>query len=91
MHGEYSDIGKYSMQRKALGRMAIAFRKFMVPGFKRRWQGRDKTNSLDGINNLLGEYHEGYYRTFGRFAKQMFSDLVQLKFESMSAYGRKND
>lgn len=87
MHGEYSSIGQSALQRVALGRMAIAFRKFIVPGFKRRWQGRDMTNELSGINNLLGDYQEGYYRTFGRFAKFMLEDLKNFKFEAMVAHG----
>jgi len=88
MHGEYSQLGKSALQRVALGRMAILFRKFIVPGFKRRWQGRDRKNNLDGINNLLGDYQEGYYRTFGHFAKLMYKDILNFKFEAVRAHGR---
>jgi hypothetical protein len=127
MHGEYSKIGQSAIQRYAIGRMGILFRKFMVPGFKRRWQGgknarsrfrykdqktgkwskweydyypdankehkgevQVETSPVDysGINNLLGEYTEGYYRTFGRLAKQYFMDLFHFKMEAMEAMGR---
>jgi len=88
MHGEYTHLGQSSLQRTALGRMGILFRRFIVPGFKRRWQGRDRDNRLDSINNLLGDYQEGYYRTFGHFAKLMMKDLITFKFEAIRAHGR---
>jgi hypothetical protein len=82
MHGEYTALGKSAVQRMALGRMAILFRRFVVPGVKRRYGKK-------GINNLLDDYEEGYYRTFGHFAKQLMSDLVHFKFEAMQGYGKK--
>jgi hypothetical protein len=88
MHGEYSKIGQNALQRLALGRMAIMFRKFVVPGFQRRWKKRKKDDSLSGINNLLGEYSEGYYRTFGITMQNIYKDLLSFKFEAISAYGR---
>jgi len=82
MHGEYSKIGQSALQRQALGRMAILFRRFIVPGFKRRWEKK-------GINNLLDDSTEGYYITFGRLAKQFMVDYMHFKFEAMEAMGRK--
>jgi hypothetical protein len=76
MHGEYAKIGQSAAQRFALFRMAILFRKFVIPGFKRRWQKK-------GINNLLNDETEGFYQTFGRFAKTFIKDLAQLKFDLM--------
>lgn len=68
LHGEYSDIGRVAMQRYALGRMAYMFRKFIVPGFRRRWGNKY-------VNNFTGDFTEGNYRTFGRFAWSMLKDL----------------
>lgn len=77
IHGEYSHEGMSAMQQYALGRMALLFRKFVVPGFKRRWQGKQ-------YNELSETYTEGNYITFGRFFGKMVKDLVTLKFELLS-------
>lgn len=61
LHGEYSKEGMSAIQRTALGRMAMMFRKFMIPGFKRRFDKKQ-------WNELLMENTEGAYRTFGRYA-----------------------
>ena len=81
MHGEYTKIGQNAMQRYALGRMAILFRRFVVPGFKRRYEKKY-------ANNLLDAEVEGYYRTFGRLAKMFMQDLVHFKHEATEAFGR---
>jgi len=77
MHGEYSREGMSAIQMYSFGRMAIMFRKFIVPGAKRRWQGKR-------YNELLGEYTEGNYVTFGRVLPQLMKDLIKLKFEILS-------
>jgi hypothetical protein len=74
MHGEYSSIGRSEMQQAALGRMAIMFRRFVVPGFKRRWESKQ-------FNNLYGDFTEGNYRTFGRFIKNLSKDLVKFQID----------
>ena len=81
MHGEYTKIGQNAMQRYAIGRMSIMFRRFVVPGFKRRYEKKY-------ANNLLDAEVEGYYRTFGRLAKLYMSDLLHFKHEAMEAFGR---
>jgi hypothetical protein len=81
MHGEYSNIGESSIQRYSLGRMGLLFRKFMVPGFKRRWGKKY-------VNNFLQDPVEGYYRTFGRVAKWFMADMFHFKIEAMEALGR---
>jgi hypothetical protein len=80
-HGDYSFMGQVAVQRTSLGRMALLFRKFVTPGFQRRWAGKQ-------VNNLMDDTTEGYYRTFGHFAKQFMTDLIHFKFEAMQAYGR---
>lgn len=77
MHGEYSELGRVALQRNALGRMAYLFRKFVVPGFRRRW-GSEK------YIERLGQYVEGNYITTWRFFSQISKDLIGLKFAIMS-------
>jgi hypothetical protein len=67
MHGEYTELGRIAIQRNALLNQALMFRKFIVPGVKRRY-GRAQ------VNNLMGENIEGNYRTTLRFFKQLFKE-----------------
>jgi hypothetical protein len=77
LHGEYSELGRVAIQRSGIGRMAYMFRKFGVPGFKRRWQRRQ-------YNERLMEIVEGNYRTFGNFMGQFFRDLLSFQFHLAS-------
>jgi hypothetical protein len=77
LHGEYSDLGRVALQRGALGRMGFMFRKFVVPGFKRRWGKKDYVERL-------GDFVEGNYITTGRFFHQLGRDLIQFKFDLMA-------
>jgi hypothetical protein len=73
LHGEYGNLGKNAIQRYSLGRAALMFRKFLYPGFDKRW-GKLK------YNEFLEEYTEGSYRQLGRFMKKAIKDIAQLKF-----------
>lgn len=77
MHGEYSELGRIALQRAAIGRMAYMFRKFIVPGAKRRFQKRQYVQRLD-------QYVEGNYVTTWNFAKRMFTEAKILKWALMS-------
>lgn len=77
MHGEYSELGRVAIQRYALGRMGYMFRKFVVPGYKRRW-------GKYYVNNLSYEVSEGNYRITARFFKQLILDVGKYKFSVMS-------
>lgn len=77
MHGEYSELGRVAIQRNALGRMAYMFRKFVVPGLRRRW------GSYKYIERM-GQYTEGNYITTMRFFKNYWQDLLGFKFALMS-------
>jgi hypothetical protein len=68
LHGEYSNLGSVALQRLAMGRLAYMFRKFIVPGMRRRW-------SSQYVNNLSGQIVEGNYITFGKFAGRLFKDM----------------
>ena len=60
LHGEYSNLGRVAIQRMAIGRMAYMFRKFVIPGFKRRWGKKQYIERL-------GDFVEGNYITSGKF------------------------
>jgi len=77
LHGEYSDVGKSAAQRYMLGRLGIMFRKFLIPGFKKRW---DKKK----YNEFLENYTEGDYRNTGNFIKNIFLDLIALRTSLVS-------
>jgi hypothetical protein len=76
MHGEYSDLGRVALQRIALGRMAYMFRKFVVPGWRRRW-GRPQ------YIERLGQYTEGNYITFLKFFRNYYKEIGTLQFAVM--------
>lgn len=73
IHGEYGELERSAIQRMALGKLAIMFRKFIVPGIKRRYKKY-------GYNNRMRDYSEGYYRTFGRFFVTLSKELSTLQF-----------
>jgi len=72
LHGEYSELGKSAAQRHAAGRLGLLFRKFIVPGIKKRWQKKK-------VNEFLEEYTEGSYRTTARFAKNLLLEVKSLR------------
>lgn len=57
MHGVYNTFDKPILEQHATGRLLLMYRKFLVPGFKRRFQ-------TYSANYESGEAREGYYRTF---------------------------
>ena len=85
LHGEYSQIGSNALQRYALGQMAMMFRKFVVPGFKRRFETsrrKDENGNWKMKYNELSEtFTEGNYVTTWRFLTRLVKDLVRFKFE----------
>lgn len=73
MHGIYNKLDKSAIQNLALGRMAIMFRKWIVPSINRRWQKASYNFELDS-------WTEGYYLTTTRFLKQLTKDLRNAQF-----------
>ena len=78
IHGEYSKLGRVAIERMAVGRMAYMFRKFVVPGFRRRW-GREQ------YIERLGQYVEGNYITTGKFLGNVGGHIFG-KIEEHSEY-----
>lgn len=84
LHGEYSELGKMALQRGAVGRMGAMFRKFVVPGFKRRWGKEAYIERLD-------DFVEGNYISTGRFFGKLFVDLVHAKFQAGAHWNEMTD
>lgn len=79
MHGIYNRLDRSAVQRLAIGRMAIMFRKWMRPSFNRRFK------SLR-YNFDLADWEEGYYNTLGKFLWQAAKELKQGKFALIANY-----
>lgn len=73
MHGIYNKADRSAVQRLAIGRMAIMFRKWMKPSWNRRFNSA--TYNFD-----LQSWTEGYYRTTGRFMFQLAKELKEGQF-----------
>ena len=73
MHGIYNKADRSAVQRLAIGRMGIMFRKWMRPSWNRRFKSATYNYDLDA-------WIEGYYRTSGRFLLQLVRDLRETQF-----------
>lgn len=73
MHGIYNKLDRNAIQRLAVGRMGIMFRKWMRPAYNRRFQEATYNYDLDA-------WTEGYYRTSGRFLMQLAKELKEGRF-----------
>ena len=73
MHGNYSEKDKVALQRNGYLKLALMFRKWIVPTWRKRFDGLY-------YDNIMQDYREGYYRTGGRFyannVKKFFYKLV---------------
>ena len=73
MHGIYNKADRSAVQRLAIGRMGIMFRKWIKPSLNRRFKSATYNYDLDA-------WTEGYYRTSGRFLLQLARDLRETQF-----------
>jgi hypothetical protein len=69
-HGIYNKIDRSYFQQKSVGRAALMFRKFIRPGWNRRWRSKYYNYELDDVT-------EGYYQTMRRFLTVLGRDLAQ--------------
>lgn len=77
IHGAYGPLEKVAVQRLAVGRMGYMFRKFVLPGFKRRFGRRAYIERLE-------DSVEGNYRTTTRFFGALAEDAYKLKFDLLA-------
>ena len=73
MHGIYNRADRSAVQRLAIGRMGMMFRKWIKPSLNRRFKSATYNYDLD-------TWTEGYYRTSGRFLLQLARDLRETQF-----------
>lgn len=57
IHGNYNKFDKSVMQRKALGKLMVMFRKHIYTGFRKRY-------CKEYVDVELADVYEGYYRSF---------------------------
>jgi hypothetical protein len=76
MQGVYNEFDKGTLQRYALGRLVLLYRKYFIPAMKRRWK-------KNGFDEELGASTEGIYITF---YNTMLKDLVRYKGNIMEAW-----
>lgn len=72
--GIYNDDDQNAANRVMLGRLAMQMRKWIIPQFMRRFQG--KRMILD-----IGREEEGYYRTAGRLVKDLWKGGFKITAE----------
>ena len=73
MHGVYNSFDMGTAQRFALGRLAVMYRKHLVPGYKRRFKGLS-------MDQELGTFTEGFYNTFW---KTFLKDAITFKWNNI--------
>lgn len=90
LHGIYNTKDRNALQQYAVGRWAMQFRKWMRPGYLRRFEGAEKLfykkdSEYKGpeYNERLQSYVEGNYVTAVKFIGQLGSDIKRLKFWTM--------
>jgi hypothetical protein len=79
MHGVYNEFDRGTAQRYSLGRLAVMYRKHLVPGYKRRF----KELSMD---QELGSWTEGYYITFWNTFIRDLRDFKLNMIQNWSTY-----
>ena len=80
LHGNYSKNDATAMQQKALGRLLILFRKWLMPGWKRRW-ANDTFDNREVFNERLGANTGGYYVITYKFLSQYVKQMKEKGFE----------
>ena len=85
MHGVYNKEDMNVAQRVGLGRMALLFRKYLVPSVDRRFR-------KEAIYNYdLGTWEQGYYITAFNFLGKLLSDLKEHKLNIALSWKNLND
>ena len=84
MHGIYNKLDRSAIQRLAIGRMAIMFRKWIKPSLNRRF--KSATYNFD-----LEAWTEGYYLTTGRFLWQLAKELKEGQFSIIANFRKLNN
>lgn len=81
LQGIYSAIDRSAIQKYGVGRMLLIFRKFIVPGFNRRFEGKR-------FNYDTNTEVEGYYRTTAKFFGMLASELKAGKLSYIANWNK---
>lgn len=80
MHGVYNKLDRSAVQRLAIGRIGMMYRKYMKPSLNRRFKSASFNYDLDA-------WTEGYYKTTGRFLMTLAKDLKETQFNLVANWG----
>lgn len=92
LHGNYNDDIQNMAQRYVVGKAIFMLRKWLVPGFNRRWRGAayglktpiDERREQDVMySEDLQGFQEGYYVTGIRFLINLSQSLKTMQFDMM--------
>lgn len=99
MHGQYNDEYQSMFQRQVVGKMVFMLRKWIVPGFNRRWRGASSATKKKELlrpdvdvfySEDLQTFQEGYYTSFIRFVSNLIGDFKRLGLEGAWNEGMTN-
>ena len=79
LHGIYNSADKNAFQRKAVGRLVMLFRGWMIPAYLRRFGSAKFNMSLD-------THTKGYYRSMGNFSMTLMQDLAKMEVHWVNRY-----
>ena len=77
MQGNYNENTPVALQRHALGKLALQYRKWVRPGYMRRWENERYNEFLEA--DTFGSYRDFYTVTTG-----LMKDVAQLRFAMVS-------
>ena len=84
LHGIYNEIDRSAIQKYAVGRLAVMFRKFMYPGIHRRFQELS-------YNEESEAFTEGIYRSSLGFMNQLRKDMFKGMYLAKANWGLLTD
>jgi len=99
MHGQYNDEYQSMFQRRVVGKMVGMLRKWIVPGFNRRWRGSNRAFKKKDLlrkdidvffSEDLQTFQEGYYTSFIRFINTLVQDFKRLGLQGAWSGGMDN-
>lgn len=83
LHGNYAKKDQAAINKYALGRLIMRMRKWLKPGWNRRF-AKDSFDGRDNFDQRLGDNIGGQYTIAAYFVANYLKDLKGFKFELMS-------
>lgn len=80
LHGNYLKKDKTPLETYAWGQLISQFRRWLKPGWDRRW-AKSKFGGKDTMNFRLGTKQAGYYTVTYEFVEEMFKEMKRKKFQ----------